>query len=151
MQHFSKTAGYAIHALSFIGATAPEPCLVRDIAECLGLPKPYLARILNRLVHGGLVTAKRGYRGGLTLAKPPEQITLLEIVEAVEDSPPVSPCIFGLDKCCLHGKCPAHAPWQAMARQIRALLDQTPLSAVMQVTPPRSLSPPIRQLAMECC
>jgi len=74
MLHLSKTAGYAVHTLSFIGAAEPASCLVRDIALDLDLPKPYLARIVNQLMHAGLVTTKRGYRGGAVLACRPEHI-----------------------------------------------------------------------------
>jgi len=140
MQHFSKTAGYAIHALSFIGAAAPESCLVRDIAACLGLPKPYLARILNRLAHDGLVTAKRGYRGGVMLVRRPEQISLLEVVRAIDGGAPASVCLFGLETCPVGGTCPAHAQWNAMQKRIEKTLSRTPLSAVMKSNPSRRAS-----------
>jgi Rrf2 family protein len=140
MQHFSKTAGYAIHALSFIGAAAPEPCLVRDIAECLGLPKPYLARILNRLVHDGLVTAKRGYRGGVMLVRRPERISLLEVVRAIDGGAPASACLFGLETCPVGETCPAHAQCNTMRKKMEATLSRTPLSAVMKSNPVRRAS-----------
>lgn len=137
MQQLSKTAGYAIHALSFIGAAAPESCLVRDIAECLGLPKPYLARILNRLVHGGLVTAKRGYRGGVMLVRRPEQISLLEVVQAIDGGASASACLFGLETCPVGRTCPAHTLWNAMRMRLEETLHRTPLSAVMKSNPSR--------------
>jgi Rrf2 family protein len=100
----------------------------------LGLPKPYLARIVNQLMHEGLVTTKRGYRGGVVLAHRPEEISLLEVVRAVEGNGPMSRCVFGLEKCCVHKKCPAHVPWNRMRKQIEAMLSQTMLSAVMKAT-----------------
>jgi Rrf2 family protein len=139
MQAYSKTAGYAIHALSFIGAAAPEACLVRDIAACLGLPKPYLARILNHLVHDGLVTAKRGYRGGITLVRRPDQISLLDVVRAV-DGMPANGCLFGLEHCPVGGTCPAHAQWNLMQQQMEATLRRTSLSAVMKSNPSQRAS-----------
>ncbi len=140
MQHFSKTAGYAIHALSFIGAAAPEACLVRDIAQCLGLPKPYLARILNQLVHDGLVRAKRGYRGGVMLVRPPERISLLEVVRAIDGGAAGGVCLFGLATCPVEGTCPAHAQWNAMCKRMERKLSRTPLSAVMKSNPRRRAS-----------
>jgi Rrf2 family protein len=105
MLHLSKTAGYAVHALSFIGTAAPKSCLVSEIASALDLPKPYLARIINQLTYKGLVTTKRGYRGGVTLARTPEDITLLEVVRATEGNEAASHCVFGLEKCPVGEKC----------------------------------------------
>lgn len=135
MLHFSKTAGYAIHALSCIGAAQPKASLIRDVAECTGLRKPYLAKIINQLVHHGLVLAKRGYRGGLLLSRPPEEITLLQIVEGIEGDAHVGPCIFGLGECPAHGQCPAHALWGAMGTKIESALKAISLSEVMACTP----------------
>jgi Rrf2 family protein len=137
MQHFSKTAGYAVYTLSFLGAAAPEACLVRDIAGCLGLPKPYLAKIVNQLVHAGLVRAKRGHRGGVMLMRPPERISLLEVVRAIDGGTSVSPCLFGLETCPVGGTCPAHAQWNAMRKQMETTLSRTPLSAMMKSNPVR--------------
>lgn len=134
MLHLSKTAGYAVHALSFIGTAAPDSCFVGDVATALGLPKPYLARIVNQLVHEGLVTTKRGYRGGVVLARRPEEISLREVVRATEGDQPMSQCVFGLEKCCVNKKCPAHVPWNRMRKQIERMLSRTMLSAVMKST-----------------
>jgi Rrf2 family protein len=132
MLHLSKTAGYAMHALSFIGTAAPKSCLVSEIASKLDLPRPYLAQIINQLTYQGLVTTKRGYRGGVTLAKRPEEISLLEIVKATDGNSPASHCVFGLEKCPLHETCPGHVPWNRVRDQIEELLDKTLLSDVMK-------------------
>jgi Rrf2 family protein len=86
MMHLSKTVGYAVHALSCLERAEGQPLFVQAIAERTGLKKPYLARIVNRLVHAGLITSKRGYRGGIVLARPTDQIALAEVVEAIEGS-----------------------------------------------------------------
>jgi Rrf2 family protein len=134
MLHLSKTAGYAVHALSFIGTAAPESCFVGDVATALDLPKPYLAQIVNQLMHEGLVTTKRGYRGGVVLARRPEEISLLEVVRAMEGNQPMSQCVFGLEKCPVDEKCPGHAPWNRVRKQIEVLLSRTMLSTVMKST-----------------
>jgi Rrf2 family protein len=134
MLHLSKTAGYAVHALSFIGTAAPQSCLVGDVALRLGLPKPYLAQIVNQLMHEGLVTTKRGYRGGVMLARRPEEISLLDVVRATDGNEPSSHCVFGLEKCPVDEKCPGHVPWNRVREQIEMLLSQTMLSTVMKST-----------------
>jgi Rrf2 family protein len=132
MLHLSKTAGYALHALSCIGRAAPRSSVVRSIAQCTGLQKPYLSKIINQLVHHGLVHAKRGYRGGVTLARLPDEITLLDIVHAVDGNSATSCCLFGLDHCPVDGTCPAHVQWNAMREQVEAMLARITLSEVMQ-------------------
>jgi Rrf2 family protein len=134
MLHLSKTAGYAVHALSFIGTAAPASCFVGDVALGLGLPKPYLAQIVYQLKHVGLVTTKRGYRGGVVLARRPEEISLLEVVRATEGNEPASHCVFGLEKCPVGETCPGHIPWNRVRRQIEVLLSRTMLSTVMKST-----------------
>jgi len=134
MLHLSKTAGYAVHALSYIGTAAPGCCLVSEIATNLDLPKPYLARIINQLTYQGLVTTKRGYRGGVMLARQPEEISLLEVVKAAEGNATASHCVFGLEKCPLAETCPGHVPWNRVREQIEQLLSETTLSSVMKST-----------------
>ena len=81
----SQTTGYAILALSCLEEGDGENwILVKDIATCTGIPKPYLSKILHSLQGSGLIRAKRGYRGGFALARPSSRINLLEIAAAVE-------------------------------------------------------------------
>ena len=61
-------------------ATTDGPTAVRDIAERTGLPQPYLEQILLALKGAGLVRSKRGVGGGYVLARPPDEITLSQIV-----------------------------------------------------------------------
>jgi Rrf2 family protein len=141
MMNMSKTAGYAIHAMTCIGNSRASMPFIRDIARKTGLQKPYLAKIINQLARDGLVVAKRGYRGGLALARPPGDITLLEIVTAVDGEDWAGPCIFGLEKCPAEGQCPAHARWNEIREQIAAILKATTLADVMKTIPGQKTSP----------
>lgn len=57
---------------------------VAEIAEITGIPAPYLAKIFQRLSEAGIVISKRGYKGGVKLIRPPEEISLLEIDSAID-------------------------------------------------------------------
>ena len=61
-----------------------DPLPARRLAEFYGLPEAYLAKLLKALVRAGLLTAASGPRGGFRLARPPEEITVADVVEAVE-------------------------------------------------------------------
>ncbi len=127
----SQTTGYAIQALACLQRLGPLPCFIRDVAECTRLPRPYLAHIFNRLAHKGIVSAKRGYRGGITLTRPAHEISLLQVVEAVEGKKWIGPCLLGLDECRPPIVCPTHDLWSDIKRQIEVTLRSTTLAEVI--------------------
>jgi Rrf2 family protein len=127
----SQTTGYAVRALVCLDEQDGSACLTRDIARCAGIPKPYLARIINDLTHKELVTAKRGYRGGIALARPAADISLLQVVEAIEGPHWIAPCLLGLNDCAAHNFSPAHLVWQRISKQLKALLGRTTVADVM--------------------
>jgi Rrf2 family protein len=117
-------------------------CMIREIAEHVCIGSASVAKLLAQLTSHGLVTTKRGYRGGVSLARPPETITLLEIVEAVEERRWISGCPFGLHNCPAGFRCPAHEPWKAMCEQLHGLLVKTTVADIMRATPPHNQQPP---------
>lgn len=86
MTTLSHTTGYAIEALACLAGRRGESMLVREIAGQTGMPSPYLSKVLQRLCDAGIVETKRGYRGGIRLAKAPADINLLEVDLAVESN-----------------------------------------------------------------
>jgi len=65
---------------------------VAEIAEITEIPAPYLAKIFQRLSDAGIVTSKRGYKGGVKLIRSPGEISLLEIDSAIDSAKPGSHC-----------------------------------------------------------
>lgn len=127
----SQTAGYAIQALSCLSESRCECRLIADIAECSGVPRAYLAKVLNSLARRGLVNAKRGCRGGVTLARKPVEIRLLDVVEAVEDSHWISDCLLNLPQCGDKPECPTSKFWKGVRREITDELHLTTLADVI--------------------
>jgi Rrf2 family iron-sulfur cluster assembly transcriptional regulator len=103
---------------------------VRDIADRTGLPQPYLEQILLALKGAGLVRSKRGVGGGYVLARPPEAITLGQIVSAVEG--PIAAGDFGephQNGACDHeGQCVLLALWAEVGETMRRHLDSFTLA-----------------------
>ena len=132
MHALSHTTGYAIVALSFVGCTGRAWVQSHDIAAETGIPKPYLSKILHALGKAGLIRTKRGMGGGVTLSRPADQMTLLDVASAVEavDAPPR--CILGMKPCSDIKPCPIHDFWSQIRQQTRAQLAQTTLAAVAQ-------------------
>lgn len=73
--------------------------LVGDIAREEGIPESYLAKILQDLAKGGILRSHRGAKGGFSLARPPQEITLREIVESVEGPIALSRCLAPFESC----------------------------------------------------
>jgi len=131
MLSLSQTTGYAIKALACLNEPACDCQQTANIAECSGVPRPYLSKIIQSLARGGLVIAKRGIGGGIRLSRPPEQISLLEIVEAVEGEEWLGDCLLGMDECSNQVTCPTHDFWQRISREIRDELGKTTLASVI--------------------
>jgi Rrf2 family iron-sulfur cluster assembly transcriptional regulator len=124
-----------------------RPTSVRDIADRTGLPQPYLEQILLALKGAGLVRSKRGVGGGYVLARPPEAITLGQIVSAVEG--PIAAGDFGephQNGACDHeGQCVLLALWAEVGETMRRHLDSFTLADMVARaqanTSPISLAP----------
>jgi Rrf2 family transcriptional regulator, iron-sulfur cluster assembly transcription factor len=128
MMSLSQTTGYAVQALACLDDAESQPCFIRDVAQCTGLPRAYLAQIINRLAHSGIILAKRGYRGGIQLARPAAKISLLDVVEAVEGKEWIGPCLLGIERCGADFVCPTRKFWLSIRRQIQRKLRTTTLA-----------------------
>lgn len=131
MLSLSQTTGYAIKALACLPGCGAVPRQVADVARCTGIPRAYLAKIIHRLARRGLVATRRGQRGGIALARPATEISLLHIVEAVEGSDWLGHCLLSLDECRDEQECPTHDFWRDFCAQLRAKLAATSLASVI--------------------
>ena len=104
---FSQTVEYALRAVVHLAYEAPDARTTAQIAEATQVPKDYLAKILQNLSRKGIVTTQRGVGGGVSLAKEPEGLTILDVVNAVEPIERITTCPLGLRT---HGVrlCPLH-------------------------------------------
>lgn len=131
MLSLSQTTGYAIQALGCMNGLPDPARQIAIVAKCSGVPRPYLAKIIAALSQKGLISTKRGCRGGLSLTRPPEQISLLEIVEAVEGEHWMGECLLGFENCVHHLGCPTTAFWRRTRREIAEMLRTTSLAEVL--------------------
>ena len=101
-----------------------------DIADRTGLPQPYLEQILLAVKGAGLVRSKRGVGGGYVLARAPEDITLAEIVAAVEG--PLTTVMGEHDHC--EGHCILQEVWVCVSEETRRYLEQVTLAQLVERT-----------------
>jgi Rrf2 family protein len=128
----STRGDYASRALLSLAlhGEGNTPTSVRDIALRTALPQPYLEQILLALKGAGIVKSKRGVGGGYVLARPANEITLGQIISAVDG--PIVAGDFGLphqDGACEHeGQCALLAVWADMSTHMRTFLDSYSLA-----------------------
>jgi Rrf2 family protein len=132
----STRGDYASRALLSLALNSGEslPTSVRDIAERTGLPQPYLEQILLALKGAGLVRSKRGVGGGYVLARSPGEITLGQIVSAVDG--PIVAGDFGRpheNGACAHeGQCVLRSVWSEVGEHMRQHLDSFTLQDMVE-------------------
>ncbi|HLI44218.1 MAG TPA: Rrf2 family transcriptional regulator [Acidimicrobiales bacterium] len=132
----STRGDYASRALLSLALREGEatPTSVRDIAERTGLPQPYLEQILLAVKGAGLVRSKRGVGGGYVLARPASEITLGQIVSAVDG--PIVVGDFGpphQNGACDHeGQCVLLAVWSEVGEHMRHHLDSFTLADMVE-------------------
>ena len=131
MLSLAKTTGYAIAAMSHLDLPGGQPAGLRQIARKAHVPYAYLAKRMPELVAAGLVRSMRGKHGGVLLARPPGEITLLQISEAVEARRWLGRCLLGLVTCSDERACPAHEFWKEARAQVELTLRRTTLADVI--------------------
>ncbi|MCS6852289.1 MAG: Rrf2 family transcriptional regulator [Gemmataceae bacterium] len=126
----SQTVEYALRAVVHLAAEAPSPRTTDQIAEATLVPKAYLAKVLQGLNRAGIVHSQRGIGGGMTLAKDPAELTILEVVNAVEPLRRIRECPLGL---AAHGArlCPLHRRLDNALAVMEAAFAQTTLAEIL--------------------
>ena len=115
-------------ALQFGG----DPVKLKDIAKRQDISLKYLEQVMFPLRVGGYVTTQKGSKGGYLLARSPESITLLEIVESVEGSVSPVECAKSPQFCERADKCPTHFAWVGLKEAIEKELGKTTLANLVE-------------------
>lgn len=146
MSLYSAGVEYGIHCLIFLVGNSGDTreASVRDLAELQGVPLDYLAKIFTKLAKAKLVVATEGVRGGFKLARPSDEISVLDIVNAIDGQKLIFDCRDIRGRCALFegsapdwavsGHCSVHAVMMtAQQRMEEALAQQTILDLARKV------------------
>jgi Rrf2 family protein len=104
---FSRTVEYALRSMVWLAQSHPEPQTTQQIAAAGHIPAGYLSKVMQGLGRAGLVQASRGLHGGFTLARAPGQVTILEVVNAVDPIQRIHACPLNLEAHSMF-LCPLH-------------------------------------------
>jgi Rrf2 family iron-sulfur cluster assembly transcriptional regulator len=127
----STRGDYAARALLSLALHGSDrPTSVKEIAERTGLPQPYLEQILLAVKGAGLVRSKRGVGGGYVLARPPEEISLADVLAAVDG--PLTALMEEHDHC--EGHCVLQEVWVGVSDEMRRFLEGYTLADLVERT-----------------
>lgn len=120
----TRKGEYAIRGIVYLaGKPIDKVCLLSEIAAAVDVPPTFLAKIFQQFSKIGLVKSFRGTGGGFMLGHPPENITLLEVVEAVEGPIISNRCVVTPSECGRSGFCNVHPVWMRVQNQVRGVLE----------------------------
>src|SRR5690242_17385674 len=133
----SQTVEYALRAAVYLADQAPQARTTDQIAQVTRVPHAYLAKVLQNLARAGLVTSQRGLHGGFVLSKPPDRLTILEVINAVDPIRRIRECPLGI---ATHGNilCPLHRRLDDALASVEQAFAQSTLAEIL-AEPARSV------------
>jgi Rrf2 family protein len=99
-----------------------ERTSIKELTRKINIPYHFLAKILQDLTYKGLLISQKGPTGGFALAKPAKDITLFQIVEAIDGTDVTSKCVLGFPECSGKNPCAVHEKWTGLRDEIHVML-----------------------------
>ena len=143
MLRFTKRADYGLMAVHYIAAHGEDGAVsAKRIAEEFRIPAERLAKILQRLAKKGLIESRNGPKGGYALTRSPGQITVGQVLRALEGPIRIVSCMVESDDCPQFSRCNLRGPVQKIQASISGVLESMTLAelAVDALAPPRALA-----------
>lgn len=136
MLRVSKLTDYGTLVLTHMAGFPEHLFSVAELAQLLHLNAPTISKVLKALGRHALVTSVRGAHGGYALARPATQITVAQIIDALEDQPfGLTECSATTGSCDIEGDCRIRANWQRINTVVRRVLDDVSLSDMIEPMP----------------
>jgi Rrf2 family protein len=129
MQISTRTE-YALRALLEMIKQDNLPISAREICERQSLPRKYIERLLGNMKTAGLVDSLSGAKGGYVLAKKTEEITLLQVMQAVEDHSWEMSCVSNPPEHCIGKNCGLHLVWDDLYSNMKTILEGYSLNRI---------------------
>jgi Rrf2 family protein len=128
----TRQADYAVRAVLHLARNGEHRVATNVIAEEQHIPPSFLAKIVSQLSIAGLLHTSRGARGGVTLARDPKEISLLEVVEAIDGPIQLNECVGENNTCSFDDTCPLRPVWCEVHDQLVSRLKATNFAQIMK-------------------
>ena len=126
MQSITRTGEYGLRGLLFLAKqSADRLFLVSEVSKAQRIPETYLAKIFQRLSKTGLLKSTRGLNGGFNLGKPAKEITMKQVIEALEGPIALNRCLLRHGECDEEESCPLHEVFEEAQEKFLEVLDRT--------------------------
>jgi FeS assembly SUF system regulator len=136
MLRISKLTDYGTVLLAHLAENQVTVCSAADVAHATGIALPTVSKLLKSLARAGLVTSTRGANGGYRLARPPQQISAADVIDALEGPVSITEC-SAIDGDCEHeGVCSVGSAWQQINVAIRRALQDITLNDLLRSNSP---------------
>lgn len=150
MFRLNRLTDYAVVVMSQMAVRDGETRSAQQISEDTGVPLPTVAKLLNLLGRAKLVVSQRGASGGYTLSADPEEITVAQIIQAMEGPIALTACVDGATDCCgSEAFCPMRGNWNKVNGAIREALSAVSLADMLAFPPsfglPKGVAPGVPQ------
>lgn len=129
----TRAAEYAVRCVLYLADRGPGPVVSRkQIAEEMDIPPHFLGKIAQQLAREGIIEIVQGAKGGFRLIAAPEQVTLLQVVEAVIGEIFLNDCVMRADACHRSYGCSVHNIWDEARTQLRGFLKEATFAKLLQ-------------------
>lgn len=132
MLRISKLADYATVLMTYLARHKDDLNNASSVAQETGISVPTVKKLLKRLTQSGLLTSHRGTKGGYFLARPADQISVLEIIESIDAQTSIIECSDDHSHCSLEAVCDVKSNWRVINSAIQAALASVMLSHLAQ-------------------
>lgn len=140
MLRLSRMTDFGVVVLSQMALAQETLVTAAQLAEATGLPTPSVSKVLKLLARSHLVMSHRGVNGGYLLARPADEITVEEIISALEGPVALTACVDGATgHCGVEAMCPIRGRWDKVNTAIRSALDAITLSEIAETSTSLSL------------
>jgi len=131
MVRLTRAGEYAVRGMVYLSQQPRDGLtLISDIAKAQKVSASFLAKIFQGLAKAGLVESQRGAAGGVSLGRPPERISIRNIVEAVEGPVAINRCLLAKDACERARTCPLADVWREAQEKLLEVLASVTLDRV---------------------
>jgi FeS assembly SUF system regulator len=149
MLRISKLTDYATALLTHMAVMPDRQVSAQQLATESRLPLPTVAALLKRLGRAGLVHGSRGAAGGYSLARPPQEISVAEVIGVIEGPVALTECALGDGNCSLESDCATRANWRQISRAVQVALESVSLADMARPVSRTVKFMPLRQRGLK--
>lgn len=127
----TRAGEYAVRCMLYLSCLGVDNIVSRlEIAQKMDIPAQFLSKIAQQLARAGYIEVVQGPKGGIRLVMPPEQVTLLGVIEAVIGEIYLNDCLMNPTSCFRSPTCSVYQVWQKARRQLRQTLEETTFASL---------------------